>query len=546
MLEKIKKLLAPPIFENEDKTRTAQYINATLLTGIILLAIFVLSGTYSLTINAIFSAIALFFLVLRYFLFQGQVRVTGILLVTISWIAFTYLAWIGEGVRDIAVIVYIFLILVASLFGNARTSIGLTVLSILSLWTLFFAQEKGYKIPISDSLLANTFSTTGLYILFEIIIYFTISNLNKTISAVKENEKELLIRNKELLQLQDELHEHASELEKITKEAREQASRLETIAEVSQAIALSQNLEELLAEIVKRISEGFGFYHVGVFSIDDDQNYVRLRAANSDDGKTMLANAYRLEIADNDIVARAALNGRSHSAIKTEEDSEHFSNSQLIKTKAKIALPLKIGNRTIGVLDIQSTEERSFSLEETRAFQSLANQVAIAIENASQVETTQAALEEARATSRQYIHQEWVKLEATKQQPGYRYAGSNISPLEDEVIKENKKDTLSIPVQVHEKTIGVIEIRRNKDKKELNSEEQELVQAVAERTALALENARLLENSQRLVAKEQVIGDISEKLSSTAEIENLMQIAVAELRNTLGASEVTINISPDE
>ncbi len=541
MLKRFRKILAPPLFEDENKTRTAQYINAIINTSFILLIVFLISGQYALLVNVVFALVALAMLAMYFLLRKGQITLVAILLTSTVWVAMTYLAWTGEGVRDVGLMIYIILIFLASLLGNTRISIALTILSVLSAWTLFYAEATEQLTPVKDTLMANTFSISALFVIIQVIVYFTVTDLEKSLFALRKNEKNLLVRNEELLKLQENLQKHTSEIEKISKKSQKQAARLQTITEVSQAISLTQNIETLLPEIAKKISEGFNFYHIGIFSIDDDEKSALLQATNSIAGKKMLAREYQINIEKRNFIGRAIKDRQPQVAHNINENHADYEIS-LPETRTRIALPLKISDDIIGVLDIQSTRKNIFTEAEIETFESLANQVAIAIENAHQAEITQAALEEARAVSRQYIHQAWTQLGAAQHQQGYRYANNTVRSLsenEEENLVESEY-IISIPVKVHKEIIGYIEITKDTPQEKINTDEKELVQAIADRAALALENARLLEGTTRRAGREHLVSQITTKIRGTNDPQVMIETALNELKNALGASKVEL------
>ncbi|MCP4142780.1 MAG: GAF domain-containing protein [Chloroflexi bacterium] len=543
MLKKIKDFFSPPTFEDEAKTRSARYLNAILIVSFLLLSAFVLSGQYvSLVATALFiiniSVVGMYIL-----LRNGRVTATAITYVSVIWIAMTYLAWTGEGVLDIALMIYVVLILLASLLGNSRISVFLTTLSVIAAWALFFAEENELLTPVSETLLANTISTSGIFIIAGVIIYYTVTDLERNLISLKRNEKNLLAHNKKLLALQENLQEHTSELEKANQKSKEQTARLKLIAEISQEITLTQDLTELLSAFANKISDVFNFYHVDVFFLEEDEEVAKLQATNNLSEKEVREKGYQVETSGHNFIARVIREKKSLVALEIDKNHRDFEAS-LPETRSKIGLPLNIREKIIGVLDIQSAAKHIFSEEEVEAFQSLANQAAIAVENARQATITQSALREAQETSRRYVQQAWRQVAIEKRQQHYNYANKSAIPLSSKRSESLTKteNIISIPVQLHEEIIGYVEISRDSSSKNMSSEEEELVQAIVNRAALELENARLLENSQRLATKEKIIGDISEKLNATTKIENLMQVAVKELQDVLGASDVVLQI----
>ena len=332
-----------------------------------------------------------------------------------------------------------------------------------------------------------------------------------------------------------------STLEKVNQKAKEQAVRLKLIAEVSQEITLTQDLTELLSKVTEKISKEFGFHHVGVFFLEEDSKVAKLQATNSIGGKEMLELGHQIDTSGYNFIARVVRTRKPQAAFKIDKKHNDFEGS-IPETRSKIGLPLKIGEKIIGVLDIQSTDEHIFSEEEIESFESLANQAAIAVENARQATITQSALKEAQETSRKYVQQAWRQLAEEKRQQHYSYTNKSAMSLpekkDDTLVKS--ENTISVPVQLHEETIGFVEISRDSAAENMSSEEEELVQAIVNRAALALENARLLEETSRRAGREHLVSQITTKIRSTNDPQEMIQTALDELKNALGATKVEL------
>ncbi len=547
MLKILKKILFPPVFEDQERTKIAQFINAIVYVSILLLGLIILSvGNLQSTTSLVLGSLIFVMIGIQIFMRTGRVRLSAILLIGLTWFAMSYMAWEADGIRNASLIAYLILIFLTSLLGSLRLFISFTALTIISLWVLVYAELKGIIAPTLDTPthLARDFS--AIFILIAVLVYLTLTNLNKALSASKENENKLLLHNQELTQFQDGLeklvNERTSELEENSKKLQTRAMQLQAISEVSQTIALVQNQDLLLPEITNLISERFDFYHTGIFLISKDEKFATLHASNSPGGKEMLAHGHQLEIGKKGIVGRVAQDGKTRIALDVGEDATYFDNPDLPETRSEMALPLKVKNKIIGVLDVQSKRKNVFSQEDIEIFEALANQVAIAIENTRLAEETQKALEEARSISRQYIHQAWTQLAATQQQKGYRYTEKKLHPLskDSENFIGSKSDIISIPVQLREETIGVLEVTRADSSQTLDEDTLNLIQSVVNRFALALENARLLEETSRRAGRERLVSDITTKIRSTNNPQEMIQTALDELKQALGASKIEL------
>jgi GAF domain-containing protein/HAMP domain-containing protein len=346
--------------------------------------------------------------------------------------------------------------------------------------------------------------------------------------------------------LERRVQERTQELATAVKQKEKRAVQLETVAEVAQAIVATQSSERILQKIVNLISNRFGFYHVGIFLMDDNRKYAILRAANSDGGSRMLERGHQLEAGKTGIVGFVASSGYPRIALDVGDDSVFFNNPDLPDTRSEIALPLKIGERIIGVLDVQSREASAFKDDDQSILSILADQVSVAIENARLFDETKKALSEAELMNRQFIHQAWNRLPKEQRFKGVRYspAGSKIieqfasdSFFTDDGDKSVKR--ISIPIELHGESIGTLSVKVP-SAKELSPDQIDIIRAVADRVALSAENARLFEGTTRRAERERLVSDITSKIRSTTEPETMIKIALNELKVALGATHVQL------
>jgi GAF domain-containing protein/HAMP domain-containing protein len=163
------------------------------------------------------------------------------------------------------------------------------------------------------------------------------------------------------------------------------AIQLEASAEVSRAITSIFNVDELLRKAVYLIRDRFGFYHAGVFLMDEAGEWAVLQEATGEAGEKMKIMGHRLHVGETSMVGWTALHRRPRIALDVGADAVHFANPLLPYTRSEMTLPLMVGGRLLGVLDVQSTEEAAFDEDDIRTLQSMADQLAIAIENARRI-----------------------------------------------------------------------------------------------------------------------------------------------------------------
>lgn len=349
-----------------------------------------------------------------------------------------------------------------------------------------------------------------------------------------------------------------SQLQQMAERSLYQADQLRALAEIARAAASVQSLDRLLPEIAVRTSEAFGFYHVGIFLLDETGKYAVLRAASSEGGKRMLARGHKLEVGQVGIVGYVTATGQPRVALDVGDDAVYFQNPDLPYTRSELALPLKIGDRIIGALDVQSTKPEAFQREDIQILSAVADQITLAIENTRLYESTRRSLAEVETFYRQYLEREWGRLRREQQLAGFRYGLTGAMPLERPVLEgevQEKIDAgqiyrrsservdepaeLAVPLRLRGETIGALYITMPGGVV-WTDDEVELVNSVADRLALAMENARLFEQTARRADRERAVAEITAKIRSTNDPEVMLQIAVEELKQVLGAQEIRI------
>jgi GAF domain-containing protein len=333
--------------------------------------------------------------------------------------------------------------------------------------------------------------------------------------------------------------ERTAELEKSTHQLQRRAGQFEAIAQVARAITSIQNLEILLPRITQLVSQQFGYYHVGLFLLDESRQYAVLSAANSEGGQRMLARKHRLGVGQTGIVGYVTATGEPRIALDTGADAVYFDNPDLPDTRSEMALPLRVGKTIVGALDVQSTEPNAFSEDDVEVLTILADEISVAIENSRLFEESQRVLADAQSAFGEFTQAAWQKMIAKRKVMGYELSGTTLRPLDEPV--PNNGSSVAYPIKLRNRTIGSINVSMP-DNKGLNEDEADITRALAQRIGAAVESAALLENSQRAAAKEQVIGEITGKIGSSVNLRNVLQTAVEELGRAIPGSEVSIQL----
>lgn len=378
------------------------------------------------------------------------------------------------------------------------------------------------------------------------------SQLRQTLESLELRVKE---RTTDLEQRTQDLENQSVELAEANAQVQRRVLQMEAISRVAKSIASVQNLQELLPFVTKVISEQFGFYHAGIFLVDSANEFAVLSAANSEGGQKMLDREHKLKIGQTSIVGDVVSTGKSRVVLNTEKDQVFSHNPDLPNTRAEMALPLRIGDRIIGALDVQSTEAGAFTEQDTEVLSTLADQVSIAIQNSRLFESTQKSLSEISTVYRQTIKETWAKTIEDQEVSGYKFGITGHRPLRDElktdgvkqamekddlvILQGNKEPELAIPIKLRGQTIGILNVRAPEGHT-WKQNEINILRAVAERVAVSSENARLFEETTRRAERERTVASITTKIRSTNDPEEMLAIAVNEIKSALNARDIRI------
>jgi GAF domain-containing protein len=346
-------------------------------------------------------------------------------------------------------------------------------------------------------------------------------------------------------------------MERVSELSQKQSNQIKALASVAKAILSIQNPDNLLPRITAIISEQLSFYHVGIFLLDDAKQYAVLTATNSPGGQKMLERNHRLKVGEEGIVGYTAGTIRPRMAVDIDKDLVFLANPDLPETRSEVALPLKIGIEVIGVLDLQSTKYSAFTDEDIDVFLIFADYISIAIQNAQRFQEIQKITTESDTLYRNYLRQEWKSFVSQKRNPGYLYNISGSRPIlkklesveiqqaiqsgKPTISKEKTQSRLSVPIKLRGQVIGVLNIQSGSSHA-WEDDEIDIATAIADRVGLAVENARLLEDSQSRAARERTIGEITSKIGSSINIRNVLQTAVEELGHLLPGSDVIVQL----
>jgi len=314
--------------------------------------------------------------------------------------------------------------------------------------------------------------------------------------------------------------------------------QLRSASEISRSLASILDPAILIQQVAEQLKTAFALYYVGVFLVDPTREYAILRYGTGDEGKRMLLNRHRLAVGGYSMIGWTTQTRKARIALDVGEEAVHFDNPDLPATRSELALPIKGTSDILGALSIQSDRPNAFDENDVILLQSIADSLAVALENANSFNQTQKALEDIRILNKAFVQQAWGSELNQVGELKFNYENPQVlsSPDQASIIK--------VPLVLRDEVIGYfnLEIEGN----EIQPEQQEFLQTISAQTTSALENARLIEETQRAASQEQKLNELSAQFSQAFTIEEILKTAVEEFGRLPSVFEASISLIPPD
>jgi nitrate/nitrite-specific signal transduction histidine kinase len=222
--------------------------------------------------------------------------------------------------------------------------------------------------------------SSPLVSLAETATHIAAGDLERVARVERDDEVGALARafNSMTAQLRDLISDLEQRVRARTQALRQRAVQLETSAQVSRQITSILDIDDLLARVVELIRAAFRYYHVHIYLVDAEANQLALRASSAD----VNPQRQRLAIGAGSLNGEAAQRNEALLVNDVLHDSRYLADDSLPDTRSELVVPLRVGDRLVGTLDVQSVEADAFTSEDVLVIQSLGDQIAIAIDNA--------------------------------------------------------------------------------------------------------------------------------------------------------------------
>ena len=430
---------------------------------------------------------------------------------------------ITHGILGDSLFFFLGLIIFSTMLLSPRTGIGATAINILTFivfgWLISSEQIQLLNPDAAPAVIEDWISAGAVIIMFGAVIIIGFQRLEKQFLEAQ-------------VQIDTTLNALKDERNNLENKVSDRTRQLRKVNEIGRTVTSILDPDELLLRAARLIEGEFDCYYTAFFLLDISGQWAELKEATGEAGRVLRENKHRLGIDGKGLVSTAIRTKQARIALDTGNDSVRFDNPLLPYTRSQIAIPLLVGEQLLGALEMHSTKENAFSQQDVDAYQNMGNEIAIGLENSRLFREAQQSLAEMRATQRQYLQGAWSSLTADQ---NLEYS------LGENDLANNKE--IEIPLSLRDQVIGQIRLESATD---WTHEQKNLIEAIATQATLALENARLVEESQSIAARERLANELIAKIWASTNMDNILQTTARELGRTLEAAEVTIELSMDD
>ncbi len=358
--------------------------------------------------------------------------------------------------------------------------------------------------------------------------------------------------------LNQRLRLQTAELEKANERLRLQTAQLQAATEIAQTCSSILNEEELLTEAARHILarlSATGVYHVGLFLLDEEHGQAVLKAATGEVGRLALEMGYQVQLDESSIIGECLTSRQPRLRSDIGARGTRFGPIPMPHTRSELVLPLRSRGTVLGALDVHSTRENAFSEPDIAVLQTIADQVAIAIDNARLFSRTETLLAEMREVQQRYMRESWDKFLSRDSAQGksnridYAMPGVAVESLPAEirntavkqgrpviatvseetaktasqaVVVKSEQEALVMPLKLREQVIGTVALR-DVQPRHWTAEELALLEVITEQIALSVDNIRLFEETQRALAETEALYRASRAIGAATSAEEVEQ-----------------------
>lgn len=331
----------------------------------------------------------------------------------------------------------------------------------------------------------------------------------------------------------------ARDITSIRETLKRRSRQVQVTTEIAQRIALADELGELYEQVVTQVQEQFGYYHTQLLRMDEGSDVLRLAYGYGETGRQMLAEGYTIPMGIG-LAGQAAARKQTVLRPDLSQEGTWRSHPLLPETVGEMAVPIQLGNEVLGILDVQSDKKGQLSEEDQLVLEGLCGQIAVTMETTRLRQETTTRLQELTNLQRLMSREGWQELRMTRpsERLAYLFDHTVVQPMNLQALlpgsngKSNGNPAgeapdplISFPLRIRGEVIGTLGVEDNAQNP-LSDEERDLLNAVSVQVAEALENARLLEQTQKRAVELETVSRVGAATSTILESERLLEAVV--------------------
>ncbi|MDJ0756666.1 MAG: GAF domain-containing protein [Ardenticatenaceae bacterium] len=310
--------------------------------------------------------------------------------------------------------------------------------------------------------------------------------------------------------------------------AANRAAQLAIVSEISAAVATAHDPNEMLQTLSDLTQQRFGHYHAHVYMVHEGEGLLKLTAGAGETGRQMVAEQRSISLsAQQSLVAQAVRGGQGVIENDVQANPAFLPHPLLKETRSEMAIPLIVGGKTLGVLDIQGSKTGEFNQESVSIFTTLASQAAVSIQNARSVEAAEKAAEELATVNRRLAREGWGSYVQQKEENlAFTFEQGTVQPLAEAKAKNGHHTDrlghkLAEPLRVLNEPIGNLTLA---DPEELNEDAKSIIAEVAERLSAHIENLRLNEQTSQALSETETLYRLGDEINQSQSVQEVVDV----------------------
>ena len=489
MKEKLLNWMQPPTFDNDGENRAASIINRLLwLVGVAGISIFLIIPVFEgRTLRLLVSTQIIMFVLSGLGLFALRRKLLGptsVIFGAIIWLIIAVASFFTGGSSSVAFAGFIIAVQVFALIFGSRAAFFISFISILY-GTILFLQP--------DLVPSYNFRNDGLGNLFANGFYFltSVGILQIALRLLQRSVEDFRAANTELEAIRSSLETQVAN----------RTRDLELVNAISQRITAIRDPELLLQETVYQIQNAFNLYHVQIYLTNPGRTMLVLRAGTGPASQELLRRGHSVSVGGGSFNGIAAAQGHSVLVEDIIKDASFIPNPLLPETRAELAVPM-IREQVVGVVNLQHNETGLLTTEIITLFESLANQIAIAVENTTLYAAAERANKQLERQARRLERQGWQDYLDAVERPetmGYVFDKTETRPL-NVPHKLQHGHVVRVPLSIIDEEFGSIQAVFEEGR-EIPEDDYQLITSVAQQVSRQIENMRLVARSEKFRAE---------------------------------------------